>query len=146
MIAFLARNPLASGLGILLLVVSIACGVQTLRLAWSQDEVHAEQLKHQSFLTALANESLRVEREAKAKSDKGIEELASEMRSVGLVATQAKTEIRLVQSNGGPCRADPAYVATISGVQRILAAGNPGGDQGKAGSWTAPKVRAANAP
>lgn len=132
MIAFLARNPLASGLGIAAVVLAILLGVQTVRLAIAEKDIAAEQLKHEQFKTALATESLRVEREAKARSDAGIRELAEEVRSVGLVATQAKTEIRLVQSNGGPCRADPAWLAAVNGVRNTLAAGSAGGASGQA--------------
>ena len=66
--------------------------------------------------------------------------------SVNSIGTQTKTEIRYVQSNGGPCTADPAWRATVGGVQRILDAGNPGGDQSKAGSGPASPVRGASAP
>ncbi len=129
--AFLAKNPLASLLGGVGALALLVCGVQTLRLAWALDRVHAEQLAFANFKTELANETLRVERQAKKSSDEKIQELAEEMRSVGLVATQAKTEIRLVSSNGGPCRADPAWLAGVAGVQRILAA--PAGAGGGAG-------------
>ena len=149
MLALLAKNPLASGLGVTAFVLAVLLGVQTVRLAWSEREtfaaerqVDAEKLKHEQFKTALATESLRVEREAKARSDAGIEKLAEEVRSVGLVATQAKTEIRLVPaSNGGPCDRDPAYLSMLNGVSSILAAGGPGRDKGQAGPGAAAKVR-----
>jgi len=131
--ALLARNPLASGLGIVAALAIAGAGVQSLRLAWAQEEVAEGRLAFANFKTALAEETLRLEREAKAKSDTAIKELADEMRSVGLVATAAKTEIRLVQSNGGPCDRDPAYLALVDSVQRILAAsGGAGGGQGQA--------------
>lgn len=142
MLAFLAKNPLASGLGITAALLAVLLGVQTVRLAWSERAVDAEKLRHANFLTDLATESLRVEREAKAKSDAGIKELAEEVRSVGLVATQAKTEIRLVPaSNGGPCDRDPAYLSMLNGVSETLAAGSAGRDKGQAGPGTAAKVR-----
>lgn len=149
MIAFLARNPLASGLGIVAALLAVLLGAQTMRLAVAEKEtaaaeraVDAEKLRHANFLTSLANESLRVEREAKARSDAGIKELAEEVRSVGLVATQAKTEIRLVPaSNGGPCDRDPAYLSMLNGVSATLAAGSAGRDKGQAGPGTAAKVR-----
>lgn len=128
---FLAKNPLASGLGIVAVILAALVGLQTLRLAWSEKDAASAVLEHEKFKTGLAQETLRVEREAKTKSDTKIDELASEMRSVGLVATQAKTEIRLVQSNGGPCRADPAWLATVNGVRNILTA--PGGAGGGPG-------------
>lgn len=149
MLAFLAKNPLASGLGITAVLLAGLLGLQTVRLAWSDREtavaekaVDAEKLRHANFKTALAEKSLEVERAAKAKSDAGIKELADEMRTVGLVATQAKTEIRLVPaSNGGPCDRDPAYVSMLNGVSAILAAGGAGRDKGHAGAGAAAKVR-----
>lgn len=149
MLTLLAKNPLASGLGITAFILALLLGVQTVRLAWSEREtaaaerkVDAEKLAHANFLTGLATESLRVEREAKARSDAGIKELAEEVRSVGLVATQAKTEIRLVPaSNGGPCDRDPAYLSMLNGVSSILAAGGPGRDKGQAGAGAPAKVR-----
>jgi len=142
MLAFLARNPLASGLGIATFVLAVLLGLQTVRLAIAEKETAAAELRHANFKTELATESLRVEREAKAKSDAGIKELAEEVRSVGLVATQAKTEIRLVPtSNGGPCDRDPAYLSMVNGVSAILAAGGAGRDKGQAGAGAAAKVR-----
>jgi hypothetical protein len=149
MFAFLAKNPLASALGITAGILAVLLGIQTLRLAWSEKEtfaaekaVDAEKLRHANFKTDLAEKSLEVERAAKAKSDAGIKELAEEVRTVGLVATQAKTEIRLVPaSNGGPCDRDPAYLSMLNGVSAILAAGGAGRDKGQAGPGTAAKVR-----
>ena len=142
MLAFLAKNPLASGLGIAAALLAILLGLQTVRLAIAEKETAAAELRHADFKTALATESLRVEREAKARSDAGIKELAEEVRSVGLVATQAKTEIRLVPaSNGGPCDRDPAYLSMLNGVSATLAAGGPGRDKGQAGAGTVAKVR-----
>lgn len=130
--AFLLKNPLASGMGVLAIVAGLALGVQTVRLAWSHGEVQEAKLAFANFKTELAQESLRVEREAKDKSDKAIKELVDETRAIGLVASQAKTEVRLVQSNGGPCRVDPAYLAGIAGMQRVLSSAAGGGDKGKA--------------
>ncbi len=127
MIALLARNPLASGLGIVGVILVALLGLQTMRLAWSEKETAAAELALEKYKTGVVTETLRLEREAKTKSDAKIDELALEMRSVGQVATQAKTEIRLVQSNGGPCRADPAWLATVNGVRNILAAPGSGG-------------------
>lgn len=142
MIAFLARNPLASGLGIAAALLAVLLGVQTVRLAVAEKETAAAELRHANFKTELAEKSLEVERAAKAKSDAGIKELAEEVRSVGLVATQAKTEIRLVPaSNGGPCDRDPAYLSMLNGVSATLAAGGAGRDKGQAGAGTAAKVR-----
>lgn len=138
----LAKNPLAGGLGLAAVVLAILLGVQTVRLAVAEKETAAAELRHANFKTELATESLRVEREAKARSDAGIKELAEEVRSVGLVATQAKTEIRLVPaSNGGPCDRDPAYLSMVNGVSAILAAGSAGRDRGQAGAGAAAKVR-----
>ncbi len=131
--ALLAKNPLASCLGIVAALAVAAAGVQSLRLAWSQEEVAEEKLAFANFKTSLAQAALEAERKAKAKSDDSIRELTEEVRSVGLVASTAKTEIRLVQSNGGPCRTDPAWLATVGGVRSILeAGGGAGGGAAKA--------------
>lgn len=134
MLAFLAKNPLASGLGIAAGILALLLGLQTVRLAWSEGETVAAEketaaaaLALERYKTGVVTETLRVEREAKTRSDTKIDELAAEMRGVGQVATQAKTEIRLVQSNGGPCRADPAWLAAVNGVRSTLAAGAAGG-------------------
>lgn len=132
MTALLAKNPLASGIGIVAVVLAALLGLQTVRLAWSEKETAAAELALEQYKTGVVTETLRLEREAKSKSDDKIAELATEMRSVGQVATQAKTEIRLVQSNGAPCRADPAWLATVNGVRSILAAPG-GGGAGQAG-------------
>ncbi|WP_422036526.1 hypothetical protein [Reyranella sp.] len=149
MLALLAKNPLASGLGIGAGILALLLGLQTVRLAWSQGETAAAEkataaaeLALERFKTGVVTETLRVEREAKAKSDSKISELAEEVRSVGLVATQAKTEIRLVPaSNGGPCDRDPAYLSMLNGVSATLAAGGAGRDKGQAGPGAAAKVR-----
>lgn len=120
-----------------------------MRLAWSERKtvaaeraVDAEKLKHEQFKTALATESLRVEPQAEAKSDAGSKQLAEVVLSVGLVATQAKTEIRLVRaSNGGPCDRDPAYLSMLRGVSAILAAVGADRDNGQAWPGAAAKVR-----
>lgn len=127
MTALLAKNPLASGLGIVAAILAVLLGLQTVRLAWSEKETAAAELALEKYKTGVVTETLRLEREAKTKSETKIDELVLEMRSVGQVATQAKTEIRLVQSNGGPCRADPAWLATVNGVRNILAAPGGGG-------------------
>lgn len=141
-VAFLARNPLASGLGVLLLLVSIGAGVQTLRLAWAQNETHAAALALADYKRAAAEESLKTEREARKRSDDNINALLAETRAIGQVAAQAKTEVRLVASNGGPCAADPSYLAGLRGVQSVLDAGAPAAGGGRpAGPGAAAKVR-----
>jgi hypothetical protein len=132
-LAWLAKNPLASGLGIVAALAIAGAGVQSLRLAWSQEEVAEGRLEFANFKTKLAEAALEAERKAKARSDDSIRELTEEVRSVGLVASTAKTEIRLVQSSGGPCRTDPAWLATVGGVRAILeAGGGAGGGAAKA--------------
>jgi hypothetical protein len=143
--ALLLKNPLASGLGILLLLISIALGVQTLRLALEQSALAKEQLVFSDFKKDLAEKSLKVVQDAAAKSAEQVDKLTAEVRSIGAIGTQTKTEIRYVQSNGGPCVADPAWRATVGGVQRILDGGGPGGNQGKTGSGATPVVRGAGA-
>lgn len=127
--AVLAKNPLASAFGILGALAIAAAGVQSLRLAWSQEEVAAGALAFADYKRAAAEASLQAERDAKAKSDAGVAELVKETRAIGEIAQQAKTEVRFVQSNGGPCTADPAWIAALRGMQSILDAGKsaPGG-------------------
>lgn len=134
MIALLAKNPLASALGIVGALAIVAAGVQSLRLAWSQNEVAQLLVDHADYKRKAAEQSLAAEREAKAKSDAGVAELVKETRAIGEIAQQAKTEVRFVQSNGGPCNADPAWLAALRGMQSILDAGKPApGGAGPAG-------------
>lgn len=143
--AFLLKNPLASalgiGLGLLLLAASIALGVQTVRLATRTAELATEKLAFSDFKKDLAEQSVRVMEAAARKSAEKVGELLTDIRNASAVATETKTEIRYVQSNGGPCVADPAWRATIGGVQRILDAGGAGGQAGQAGPKPAPVVR-----
>ena len=134
MLALLAKNPLASALGIVGALAIVAAGVQSLRLAWSQNEVAQLLVDHADYKRKAAEQSLAAEREAKAKSDAGVAELVKETRAIGEIAQQAKTEVRFVQSNGGPCNADPAWLAALRGMQSILDAGKPApGGAGQAG-------------
>lgn len=134
MLALLAKNPLASALGIVGALAIAAAGVQSLRLAWSQNEVAQLLVDHADYKRKAAEQSLAAEREAKAKSDAGVAELVKETREIGAIAQQAKTEVRFVQSNGGPCNADPAWLAALRGMQSILDAGKPApGGAGQAG-------------
>jgi len=105
MLAFLAKNPLASGLGIAAGILALLLGLQAVRLAWSEGETVAAEketaaaaaalaLALERYKTGVVTETLRVEREAKTRSDTKIDEFAAEMRGVGQVATQAKTENR----------------------------------------------------
>ena len=66
------------------------------------------ELAHERFRADLANEIFRLVRTAK------FDELASEMRGVGLVAIQAKTEIHLIHSYGHSCRAGPASSPSLT--------------------------------
>jgi len=139
--AWFLKNPLAGGLGILALVLGVGLGVQTLRHANVTADLATEKLAFANFKTELAAESLRVTREAAAKSAEQVAALTAEVKNIGLVGAQAKTEIRYVQSNNGPCTTDPVYRATVGSVQRILDAGRAGGDQGSPRGGPAPTVR-----
>jgi len=126
-------------------VATIAIGIQTLRLANTQEALATEKLAFVDFKRGIAEESLRFTREAAARSDQAIEALNRNLADVSIVSTKAKTEIRYVQSSGGPCAADPVYRATVSGVRDILDARGPGGDQGQAGRRPASVVRRTDA-
>lgn len=132
--ALLAKNPLASGLGIVAVLAIAGAGVQSLRLAWSQEEVAEGRVAFADYKRDAAEKALAEERKAKAKSDDKVAELVNETRAIGAIAQQAKTEVRFVQSNGGPCTADPAWIAGMRGVQSILDAGKAAaGGAGKTG-------------
>jgi hypothetical protein len=122
---WLLKNPLAGGLAGLLAIVSLAAGVQTLRLAWAESARHGAELALSDYKREAAENSLAEERKAKADSDRKIGELVAETKAIGAAAQQAKTEIRFVQSNGGPCAVDPAFVAAVRGMRAVLDAGPP---------------------
>jgi hypothetical protein len=134
MATFLLKNPLASGLGILLALALVACSVQTVRLSWSQADVAKAERAFADFKEDLAAKSLKVMQDAAAKSEQQYNALATAIGAIGQLGTQTKTEIRYVQSNGGPCVADPAWRTTVGGVQRILDGGGASSGQGEAGS------------
>jgi hypothetical protein len=124
--AFLLKNPPASVLGVFLAFALIACGIQSLRLANSQSDLAGEKLAFSDFKAKLAES---------AKQAADLKDAIADARAIG---AQTITEVHYVQSNGGPCIADPKWRATVGGVQRILD-GNSGSDQGKAGGG-APRV------
>jgi hypothetical protein len=136
--AFLLKNPPASVLGVFLAFALIACGIQSLRLANSQSDLAGEKLAFSDFKAKLAEESSRVQKAAADKSAKQAADLKDAIADARAIGAQTITEVHYVQSNGGPCIADPKWRATVGGVQRILD-GNSGSDQGKAGGG-APRV------
>lgn len=125
MFGFLAKNPLASGLGVVAVLAIAGASVQSLRLAWSQNEAAQLRVDHADYRREAAEKSLEEERKAKRKSDDKVDELVRETRAIGEIAQQAKTEVRVVQPNGGPCPADPAFLAALRGMQSVLGAGAP---------------------
>jgi hypothetical protein len=131
---FFLKDPLASGLGILLALALFASGVQTVRLSWSQADVAKVERAFADFKEDLAAKNLKIMQDAAAKSEQQYNALATAIDAIGQLGTQTKTEIRYVQSNGGPCVADPAWRATIGGVQRILDGGDASRGQSEAGS------------
>jgi hypothetical protein len=134
MVTLLLKNPLASGLGILLALALVACGVQTVRLSWSQADAAKVERAFADFKEDLTAKSLKVMQDAAAKSEQQYNALATAIGAIGQLGSQTKTEIRYVQSNGGPCVADPAWRATVGGVQRILDGSGASSGQGEAGS------------
>jgi hypothetical protein len=142
--AFLLKNPLASVLGVFLALALIAGGIQSLWLANTQSDLAGEKLAFSDFKAKLAEESARVQKEAADKSAKQTADLKDAIADARAIGAQTITEVHYVQSNGGPCIADPKWRATVGGVQRILD-GNSGSDQGKAGSGTPPALRGAAA-
>lgn len=145
--AFLLKNPLASILGVGAIALAVLLGIQTLRLANRDAELATEKLAFADFKKDLAEQSVKVMEAAAKKSADQIKQLADDLKTAGTVATETKTEIRYVQSSGGPCTADPAWRATVGGVQRILdAPRGAGGQGGQAGPKPASVVRRAGTP
>lgn len=132
------------GVGLVALVAIAGAGVQTVRLANTAADLAGEKAAFADFKKDLATETLRVTREAADRSDRAIDVLNRTLEAVSMVGAQAKTEIRYVQSSGGPCAADPVYRATVDGVRATLAARGPGGGQGPAGSGAPAAMRRAD--
>ena len=143
--AFLFENPLASVLGILLGLALIACGWQTVRLSSVQADTAKVEKAFADFKEDLAAKSLAVTQAAAKKSEEQFNALQASIGAIGQLGTQTKTEIHYVKSNGGPCVDDPAWRATVGGVQRILD-GSSGGDKGQTGGASPAALPGAGAP
>ena len=126
---------------LLCLLLAVAVGVQTMRLAGSQERHAEEKLAYANFREDLAAKSLKVVQDAAAKSAEQVGKLTTAVNDAAALGTQTRTEVHYVQSNGGPCVADPKWRATVGGVQRGLDGVRPGGDKGQAGSGAPPAVR-----
>jgi len=125
--AWILRNPLATGLGALCVVLGLLLGLQTLRVGWAETAQAKAEKALSDYKLEAAQKSLDVMIQAKTRSDEETKKLLDEVKQIGIVASQAKTEVRLVQSNGGPCDKDPAYLTGIAGAASVL---NPGAKAG----------------
>lgn len=132
------------GVGLVAALAIAGAGVQTIRLANTETDLANEKAAFSDFKKELAEESLRVVKAAAERSDEQIVKLNEQLADVSIVSAKAKTEIRYVQSNGGPCAADPVYRATVRGVRDILAARGPEGGNGKAQRGPSSVVRRAD--
>lgn len=141
-LAWLLKNPLL----ILAGVLGLALGVQTWRLASAEKDLAREQLAFLQFKSDLNVESARVTKETADKSVAAMNNMAGAIQSIHDVGTEVRTEIRYVQSNGGPCVADPAYLAWVDGVQRIKAARDGRGAKTQDRSGAPPTVRGTGTP
>jgi hypothetical protein len=125
-IAWFVKNPLAGGLALLCGLLTLGLGLQTLRLSWSQESLAESKQAFSDYKLEASQKSLNVMIQAKTRSDEETKKLLDEIKQVGIVASQAKTEVRLVQSNGGPCDKDPAYIAGVAGAASVLGANAKG--------------------
>lgn len=153
MLAFLLRNPLASALGVVALVLAIGGVVQTVRLDVARADVAAAELKtakvekaFETFKGDVKAEALRVERDAAKAAAEQSRQLLEDFKRVGDVANQVKETVRYVQV-AQSCERDPGVVSLLGGVSDILAAGSraPGGHPAPLGGAAAPLPDAARA-
>ena len=124
-------------------ILGLALGVQSWRLASEQAALAKEQLAFSNFREDLANKSLKVTQDAAAKSAEQVQKLTEAFSNLTTIASQTRTEIHYVQSNGGPCVADPKWRATVSGVRDIITGVRPSSNQSQTGGGSAQKVRGA---
>lgn len=95
--AFLLKNPLASIMGILGVVALLACGVQTLRLAWAEGAIE----KMKAGYAKAETEAVRVALER--------QKLQNEVDKVAAVG-EAKAQIRIVEVTHTITEKVPTYV------------------------------------
>lgn len=139
-------NPLLIGLAASIVLGLVGTGIQTVRLAHRDTELADEKLAFADFKKDTAIASLKVVQQAALKSDAALGVLGTKIDNLNAVAGQVRVETRIVKSNGGPCTADPAYLAWIDGVQRIAAARRASGGAGQTVKGPADKVPGAGAP
>ena len=131
-LAFLLKNPLASGLGILAALLGIVLGVQTVRLSIAQADVAKEKLAFSDFKKDLAEQTAKAERENAERSSRKAQQLADDFMAIQATAPEAKEALNVAKSTGA-CERDPKWNATLGGMQRVLAPqGNSGAAPGKA--------------
>lgn len=128
--AFLLKNPLASGLGILAVLLGIALGVQSFRLALEQSALATEKLAFSDFKKDLAEQTAKAERENAARSATKAQQLADDFMTIQATASEVKEALNAAKSTGA-CERDPKWRATVGGV-RAIGQGSAGPAPGKA--------------
>lgn len=129
-LAFLARNPLASGLGILAALLAVGLGVQTLRLSNAHAALAAEQLAFSDFKKDLAVQTAAAERANAERSSRKAQQLADDFMAITATAAQVKEALDAARSSGA-CERDPKWRSTVGGV-RAVGQGSAGAAPGKA--------------
>lgn len=135
-LAWITKNPLL----VVVAVLSIALGVTWLRLDHAQGALAAEKLAFTDFKKDLAEQSLKVVRDAATKSDEQIAKLKTAVEASNAATVMAIGGIRNAKSTGA-CTIDPVYLSIIDGVSGILGAAPSGGAKGQAGQRPAGPVR-----
>jgi len=127
----------------------LLAGVQTVRMDNAKAGEAATKLEFADFKTSIANQNLALVQAQQDRERAAFDKLTSAMQSIGAVGQQTKTEVRLVQSSGGPCSSDPAYLAMFDGLDRVrnaAAQGGPGGDKNQGGPKVPTALRTAGTP
>lgn len=120
--AVLLRNPLASALGVFLVLALVLGGVQSWRLGSAQTALAEEKLAFTTFKQELAQASLKVVTDAADESKKQLADLKTQVDKSNAATVTAIAGIKNAKSTGA-CALDPAYLATIDGVAGILGSG-----------------------
>lgn len=144
---FLLRNPLASGLGALAVLLGLLLGVQTVRLALEQSALAGEKLAFANFKAELAEASRKAAETMASKSAAAAERAAETAQKAVTLGEQGKQEIRNVYAAGGADLCNNARGAVVDSVQRVFQARAGRGDPvGQAGPPANGTVRGPAAP
>ncbi len=149
--ALLAKNPLASVLGIVGAVSVIALGVQTYRVSLWQTEaakqeglVASEKASCELFKREQATKVAEAERDAARRSEQEARRLLTDIREITSKGEQVREVIRYVQGNAA-CDNDPRVNAIVDGVSDILGPGRPSASSAAPVGRAAPALPGADA-